>query len=122
MVVQEKKLKGEIRICVDLRNLNDSCIHDPFLTPITDEVLDNVGEKEAYSFTNGFSGYHQIKIMSEDKTKTTFKTEWGCFYYMVMPFGLNNALAIFSHVVIAAFKEFITNSWRYILMTGQCLG
>jgi len=43
MVIQEKKQKKEIRICVDLRNLNDACIHDPFPTPFTDEVLDNVG-------------------------------------------------------------------------------
>jgi hypothetical protein len=26
-------------ICVDLRKLNDACLHDPFLTPFTDEVL-----------------------------------------------------------------------------------
>ena len=42
MVVQDKKT-GEIRICVDLRNLNDACVHDPFPMPFTDEVLDNVG-------------------------------------------------------------------------------
>lgn len=42
MVVREKKQKGEIRICVDLRKLNDACVHDPFLTPFTDEVLENV--------------------------------------------------------------------------------
>jgi len=48
----------EIRICVDLRKLNDVCITNPFPTPFFDEVLDNVGGQEAYSFTNGFSGYH----------------------------------------------------------------
>lgn len=57
-VVQEKKQKGELHICVDLRKLNDACVHDPFQTLFTDEVLDNVGGKETYSFTNGFSGYH----------------------------------------------------------------
>ena len=74
MVVQEKKVKGEIRICVDLRKLNDVCLHDPFPTPFTNEVLDNVGGKEAYSFTAGFSGYHQIKIAPEDQSKTIFTT------------------------------------------------
>jgi hypothetical protein len=60
MVVQEKK-QGGIRICVDLRNLNDSCLHDLFPTPFIDEVLENVSGQESYSFTNGFSGYHQIR-------------------------------------------------------------
>ena len=43
MVVQEKNTKGEIIICVDLRKLNDACLHDHFPTPFIDEVLDNVG-------------------------------------------------------------------------------
>ena len=43
MVMQEKKTKGDIRICVDLRKLNDASLHDPFPTPFIDEVLDNVG-------------------------------------------------------------------------------
>ena len=107
MVVQEKKTKGDIRICVDLRKLNDACLHDPFPTPFTDEVLDNVGGQEVYSFTDGFSGYHQIRISPEDRHKTTFATEMGSFQYIVMPFGLKNAPAIFSRVVISAFKEFI---------------
>jgi hypothetical protein len=42
MVVQEKK-QGGIRICVDLRKLNDAFLHDLFPTPFTGEVLDNVG-------------------------------------------------------------------------------
>jgi hypothetical protein len=42
MVVQDKKTWG-IRICVDLRKLNDAYLHDPFSTPFIDEVLENVG-------------------------------------------------------------------------------
>lgn len=78
-MVQEKKKKDETRICMDLRKLNHACVHDPFPIPFTDEVLDNVGGQEVYSFTNGFSGYHLIKIVLEDRSKTTFMIEWGCF-------------------------------------------
>jgi hypothetical protein len=42
MVVQDNKTR-EIEIYVDLRKLNDSCLHDPFPTLFTDEVLYNVG-------------------------------------------------------------------------------
>jgi hypothetical protein len=78
MVVQDKKTR-EIIICVDLRKLNDACLHDPFPTPFTDEVLYNVGGKEVYSFTDGFLGYHQIRISKEERHKTKFATEWGSF-------------------------------------------
>jgi hypothetical protein len=106
MVVQDKK-SGEIIICVDLRKPNDACLHDPFPTPFPDEVLDNVGGHEVYSFTNGFSGYHQIRITKEDIHKTTFATEWRSLQYTVMPFGLKNAPSIFSKVVVEPFKEFL---------------
>jgi hypothetical protein len=106
MVVQDNKL-GEIRIYVDLRKLNDACLHDPFPTSFTDEVLDNVGGRKVYSFIDGFLGYHQIRIAKEDRHKTTFSIEWGSFQYTVMPFRLKNAPAIFSMVVVEAFKEFL---------------
>jgi hypothetical protein len=106
MVVQDKK-QGGIMIHVDLRKLNDACLHDPFPTPFIDEVLENVGGNEAYSFTDGFSGYHQIKIAQEDRYTTTFVTKWGSYQYTFMPFGLKNAPTIVFRVVIVVFKEFI---------------
>lgn len=42
IVIQESKIGG-IRLCVDLRKLNDACITDPFPTPFTDEVLESLG-------------------------------------------------------------------------------
>ena len=84
IVVQDRNI-GEVKIYVDLRKLNDGCLHDPFTTPFTNEVLGADG-KEIYSFMDGFSAYHQIKISKEDRHKTTFITEWGCFQYTIMHF------------------------------------
>ena len=79
IVVQDKKDTSEVWIYVDLRKLNDDFLHDPFPTPFTDEVLESVGGQEVYSFTDGFSGYHHIRIIKEYQHKTTFAVEWGCF-------------------------------------------
>ena len=105
--MKDKEATGEVRICVDLRKLNDIFLHDPFPNPIMDELLESVGGQEVYSFIDGFSRYHHIIIAMEYRHKTTFTTEWGCFQYMVMPFGLKNASAVFSRIVVAAFKYFI---------------
>jgi hypothetical protein len=78
MVVHEKR-QGGMRICVDLRKLNDSFLHDSFPTPFIDEVRENVEGQEAYSFIDGFSRYHYIRIALEDRQKKTFSTEWGSF-------------------------------------------
>ncbi|WMV57559.1 hypothetical protein MTR67_050944, partial [Solanum verrucosum] len=41
------------------------------------------------------SGYHQVKVRECDIPKTAFRTRYGHYEFMVMSFGLTNALAIF---------------------------
>jgi hypothetical protein len=106
MVVQYNNIGGVI-VCLDLRKMNDFCLHDPFPTPFTDEVLENVGGKDAYSFIDGLSGYHHFKIVTQDRHNMTFAIEWGSYQYNVIPFGLKNAPIVFSRVVVASFKEII---------------
>ena len=56
MVIQDKKTIGEVRICVDLRKLNDACLHDPFPTPFTDEVLEELeGNKCIHSLMDSMA-------------------------------------------------------------------
>ena len=61
-MIKDEKATSEVRICVNLRKLNDAFLHDTFPTPFTDEVLESVGGQEMHSFTNEFLGYHQVKI------------------------------------------------------------
>jgi hypothetical protein len=61
MVVQGKKTGG-IKICVYLIKLNDARLYDTFPTPFIDEMVENVGGQEEYSFMDRFSRYHQINI------------------------------------------------------------
>jgi len=107
IVIKNKKDSKQIWICVDYRNFKFSFVHDPFSTPFSDEFLDNVVGNEAYSFTNEFIGYQQVMVIEEDNNKTKFTTEWGSYVYHVMPFGLRNALGVFSRIVISTFIDYI---------------
>lgn len=107
ILIYNKKDSKYVLVCVDYKILNNVCIHDSFPTPFNDKVLDNVTSNETYSFTDGFSGYHQVHIVEEDKNNTIFTTKWGSYAYDVMPFGLNNALMVFSRIVIVAFRDYI---------------
>lgn len=59
---------------MDYWDLNKASPKDDFLLPHIDILVDNATQKSTYSFMNGFSGYNQIKMVEEDKWKTTFVT------------------------------------------------
>jgi len=57
------------------------------------------------SFMDGFSGYNQIKMYSDDEKHTSFRTPLGIYCYTIMPFGLKNAGATYQRAMNAIFHE-----------------
>jgi hypothetical protein len=53
------------------------------------------------------TGYHQIRVKTEDVSKTTFRTRYGHYEYLVMPFGVTNAPAIFMDYMNQIFNPFL---------------
>jgi hypothetical protein len=98
-----RKKSGEIRLCVDFRNLNRSSRKDNYPLPNMEHILQKVTGASRISMIDGFSGYNQISVMPEDREKTTFTTPWGTFMYAKMPFGLMNAGATFQRAMDIAF-------------------
>ena len=80
-----------------------------------DELLDEVASHQMYSFCDGYSSYHQIKIRDEDVHKTTFTTPWRTFAYFRMPFGLYNAGGTFQRVQMEIFELYLGQFIRVYL-------
>jgi hypothetical protein len=102
-LVPVRKKSGEIRLCVDFRNLNWSSLKDNYPLPKMDHVLEKVVGDNRMLMIDGFSGYNQIVVHEDDKEKTTFTTLWGTFMYDKMLFGLMNAGATFQREMDIAF-------------------
>jgi len=104
-LVPVRKKNGEIRICIDFRNLNKASLKDNYPLPKMDFILQNIVGSQRMSMLDGFSGYNQILVHPDDQEKIAFTTPWGTFMYAKMPFGLMNAGATFQRAMDIAFAE-----------------
>ena len=109
-LVPVRKKSGEIRLCVDFRNLNRTSDKDNYPMSPMEQLLQMVSSSELFSLLDGFSGYNQVLVAEEDRLKTTFRTKWGNFAYRRIPFGLINAGATFQRAMDIDFHGLIGRS------------
>ncbi|TYK07343.1 uncharacterized protein E5676_scaffold202G00590 [Cucumis melo var. makuwa] len=69
-----RKKNGQLRVCVDFRDLNNACPKDDFPLPIMEIMIDATAGHEALSFMDGSSGYNQIRMALDDEEKTALRT------------------------------------------------
>ena len=93
------KKDGGLRFCIDYRWLNKKTIRNRYPLPLPEEMLDRLGGAGVFSKIDLKSGYWQMPIREEDIPKTAFRTRWGLFEFLVMPFGVTNAPSQFMHLV-----------------------
>nr|XP_016487569.1 PREDICTED: RNA-directed DNA polymerase homolog [Nicotiana tabacum] len=101
-----KKKNEKWQMSVDFTDLNKACPKDSFPLPHIDQLIDATAGHELLSFLHAYSGYNQI-LMAEDQEKTTFITHQGTYYYIVIPFGLNNVGATYQRLVTKMFKKLL---------------
>jgi hypothetical protein len=53
------------------------------------------------------SGYYQIKIKESDVSKTVFRTHYGHYEFLVLPFGLTNAPSLFMDLMNRVFQSYL---------------
>jgi hypothetical protein len=101
-LIVEKKDK-ELCLCVDYRPLNAVTIKNKYPLPCIDIRFDQLARAQVFSKIDLCSGYHQIKIRAKDIPKTAFTMRYGLYEYLVMSFGLTNALAHFMYLLNSVF-------------------
>jgi hypothetical protein len=104
-LVPVNKKQGTIRVCIDYRDINQTCPKDKFPTPFIDQIIDDCAGSEIFSLMDGFSGYNQINILPADQHKTNFIFPWGTFAYQKLPFGLKNASETYQCAMSYSFHD-----------------
>jgi hypothetical protein len=75
--------------------MNKSTVKNKYPLPKIHDLLDKLRGENIFSKIDLRSRYHQVRIKEEDIHKTTFITRYGHYEFVVVPFGLSNALVVF---------------------------
>ena len=94
-IVPVQKPDGRIRLGIDMRNLNMAIKRNPYYMRTLDDTLPQLSKAKTISMGDATSGYWHIPLDLTSSFPTTFKTPYGKFRWLKLPFGLKIASDIF---------------------------
>ena len=95
------------KMCIDYDLFNKETWNYQFLLPFMDQMIERLVNQAFYCFLDGYSGYNQILVNSEDQEKITFTFPFGVFAYQRMSFGICNAPATYERCMHGMFFDMV---------------
>ena len=101
------KKDGSKRMCIDYRGLNHVTIKNKYPLPRIDDLFDQLNGALFFTKIDLHKGFHQLRVKEADIPKTTFRTRYGLFEFLLIPFGVTNAPAYFIDLMHQIFSPFL---------------
>ena len=98
-LVAVPKSSGEIRVCVDMRRVNEAVVCERHPIPTLEETLQAMNGAKVFSKLDLRWGYHQIELHPDSRALTTFSTHTGLKRYKRLIFGLSSASEQYQYVI-----------------------
>ncbi|XP_070039880.1 uncharacterized protein [Nicotiana tomentosiformis] len=115
-----KEKDGSMRMSIDYWQLNKVIVKNMYPLPYIDDLFDQLQDARVFSKIDLQSGYNQLKIRDPNIVKTTFRTWYGHYEFLVMSFGLTNAPTTFMHLMNIVFQPILTHSSLCLLTASWC--
>ena len=94
-----KQEKGEWRLVVDYRGLNEQTEHDSYSLPLIDSILQKQQKKRIFTVLDLKHGYHQMPLHPDSRPCTAMSTPLGPMQWKVVPMGAKNGNAAFQRMM-----------------------
>ena len=79
---------GDLRICIDPKNLNMALRRERYALPTFDDILPQLAGAKLFTKVDLASDFWHVVLDEESSYLTTFGTPFGRFRWMRLPFGL----------------------------------
>ncbi len=99
IVIVPKEKQNDIRMCIDMRRVNEAILRERHPIPTIDEMLQDMNGSKVFSKIDLKWGYHQLELHPDSRHLTTFVTHAGMFRFKRLVFGINTASEIFQNEI-----------------------
>ena len=79
-----KKKDSSLKMCVDYKQSNRVTIKNKYPIPMIDDLFDQLHSASHFSKIDIRSDYHYLRVRDSDIPKTTFRTRYGHYEFVVM--------------------------------------
>ena len=94
-------------MCIDYRQINKVTVKNKYPLPRIEDLFDHLKGAGVFSKIDMRSGYYQLRVKDVNVLKTTFRTLYGHYEFLVMQFGLHNAPTAFMDLMNMVFLPYL---------------
>jgi hypothetical protein len=95
------------RPVINYRELNKITVKDAYTLLLASKLRDRIGKAKYFTKLDQHTGFNLIRIKEGDEWKTAFRSRYGYYEYLVIPFGLTNAPATYIRLVHNLLRKYL---------------
>ncbi|KAM4063649.1 reverse transcriptase (RNA-dependent DNA polymerase) [Hirsutella rhossiliensis] len=82
-------------------------MRDRYPLPLLSETLRTIAKARWFTKVDVIAAFHKIRVAPADEEKTAFRTRYGSFEWLVVPFGLTGAPAAFQRYINSVLQDYL---------------